>query len=615
MRTVFFYFIPLTFAIILSSCGIQRPADQQAESRISSAEQIQALLERADNAVFPQRQALQLDAVEQLLDARQLALAEQILQSIAADPLPDPLFVRYTELLAKAYIARGRYEEARIALELPRVLDSVGTLPLDQQIAIGLLQADVYARLGSHVASAQQRIYLAPLLQGEQADRNHRAIWRSLMYVPIDELTQYSETGPAGDYRGWLELALIARENQGDLDQQVSQLEDWQYRWPTHPANGNLPGGLELIKELAANRPQQVALMLPLTGNLAAYGKAIRDGFIAALYETQQNGGQVPVLKVYDTEQSPVFYDLYQRAVDEGAQLVVGPLEKHRLRELFDQLSLPVPTLALNRGEDFGLQPLNLYQFGLAPQDEALQIADIAYAQNHRTAMIISPSGEWGDKVSMAFTEEWQKLGGEVVAMSLYTGQKDYSSSIKDSLLLQASENRAQRIQRIIGEHIEFTPRRREDIDMVFLLARPQQARSIKPLLAYHYAGDLPVYGTSRLYTGYEDRKRDSDINGVMFTDMPWILNPPGVLRQEITEEIRHSKPYQRMYALGVDSFQVHPRLRQLEEITNSRVFGQTGILKLNHFNAIERESLFAKISAGRATLIPVADQSMELME
>lgn len=613
MRTVFFYLILLGFTLFLNSCGIQRPGDSaDTAPATTSAEQIQALLDQADSSSFPQRQALQLDAVALLLEARQLALAEQVLQSIDPAPLPDDLFIHYTELQARDYIARGEYEEARIALETPRVIDTVGTLPLPRQIDIGLLQADIYARLGSHIASAQQRIYLAPLLEGEQRERNHNAIWRSLMYVPIEELTRYSETGPAGDYRGWLELALIARENQGDLDQQVSQLEDWQMRWPQHPANADLPGGLELIQELAANRPQQVALMLPLTGNLASYGKAIRDGFIAALYQTQQNGGQVPTLKVYDTEQAPVFYDQYLRAVEEGAELVVGPLEKHRLRELFEQLALPVPTLALNRGEDFGLQPLNLYQFGLAPQDEAQQVADIAYIQNHRQAMLISPQGEWGDKVSAAFSQHWQELGGDVVAISTYTGQKDYSTSIKDALLVQASENRAKRIQQIIGQHIEFTPRRREDIDMVFLLAKPQQARSIKPLLDYHYAGDIPVYGISRLYTGYEDRKRDSDINGVMFTDMPWILNSPGPLRREISEEIGHSKPYQRMYALGVDSFQVHPRLRQLEEITNSRVFGKTGTLKLNHFNMIERESLFAKISGGRARVIPIADKAAE---
>lgn len=610
MRTVFFYVLLLSLASLLTACGGQPTAPSQPTApEATSAEQIQQLLNQADASESPRREELQLEAVAQLLQAGQLGPADQIMQSIQPDALPSNLYVRHAELSARLQMARQNYQAARLALETPRLVNLVDTLPLDQQIAIGLLQADIYARLGSYLSSAQRRIYLAPLLKGQQKEDNHRAIWRSLMHVPIQDLHKYNKAGYGSDYQGWLKLALIARENQGDLDQQVKQLEQWQQQWPDHPANKKLPGELALIKELAAHRPKHVALLLPLSGKLAAYGRAVRDGFIAALYRTRQHGGQVPSLKIYDTEKSPVFYDLYQQAVDDGAELIVGPLEKRRLKELFQQMSLPVPTLALNRGEEFGLQPLNLYQFGLAPEDEAKQVADIAFAQHHRTAMIISPRGEWGDKVSGAFVQRWQKLGGVVVAQSLYTGQRDYSSSIKDALLLQDSENRAKRIERLIGQKVEFVPRRREDIDMVFLLARPQQARSITPLLAYHYAGDLPVYGTSRLYTGYPDPKRDRDLNGVMFTDMPWVLNPPTPLHREISAEISHSRPYQRMYALGVDSFQVYPRLRQLEQIPNSRVFGQTGILKLDHFDAIERESLFAQIQGGRAKLIPIADR------
>ena len=72
-----------------------------------------------------------------------------------------------------------------------------------------------------------------------------------------------------------------------------------------------------------------------------------------------------------------------------------------------------------------------------------------------------------------------------------------------------------------------------------------------------------------------------------------------------------HSKAYQRMYALGVDSYQLHPRLRQLEEINNSRVYGQTGTLKLNARFEIEREMLLAQIRSGKAQLVPTVDQSL----
>jgi hypothetical protein len=149
---------------------------------------------------------------------------------------------------------------------------------------------------------------------------------------------------------------------------------------------------------------------------------------------------------------------------------------------------------------------------------------------------------------------------------------------------------------------------------MIFLLARPEQARSIKPLLDYHYAGDIPIYASSRVYSG-DEPKKNRDINGVRFIDMPWVLNPPSALHRLINQEVNSSKQLQPMYALGIDSFQLHPRLRQLSEIPSSRFYGNTGTLRLNADREVERRLLFAKIRNGRATLTPVADQVTVTME
>ena len=68
-------------------------------------------------------------------------------------------------------------------------------------------------------------------------------------------------------------------------------------------------------------------------------------------------------------------------------------------------------------------------------------------------------------------------------------------------------------IRSIFGSDTEFTPRRRQDADVVFLFSQnDSEARSIKPLLAFHYAGDLPVFALSNIYNGTPDeRNRDSE--------------------------------------------------------------------------------------------------------
>jgi outer membrane PBP1 activator LpoA protein len=611
MRTTFLLFF---LTALLVACGVQPEKPLPTENTETAvAERIQQLLKQAQGSASPKREQLQLKAAALLLQEGQRELVDNILHSMLPEELSLHNYARYIEVSSKLAISRGNYQQASSMLDSDRLLQQFDNLSQDKQLRLSLLRAEVFALLGSHIASAQQRIYINPLLDLDNQASNREAIWASLMQVTQAELKHYLSSSFTGEYQGWLLLALIAKENQGDLEQQVRQLDNWQLQWPQHPANLELPGGLQLIKQLAENRPQQLALMLPLTGKLAPFGKAVRDGFIAALYDTKGRGSQIPKLKVYNTDASEDFIALYQQAVDEGAEMVIGPLEKHRLSLLFDQLSLPVPTLGLNQLDNYGQSPEQLYQFGLVPQDEAKQIADIAYLDNHRQAYIITPEGEWGDKVSDAFIQRWQALGGTTIALSRYSGQKDYSSSIKQSLLLQDSEDRAKRIETLIGERLEFSPRRREDVDMVFLLANPQQARSIKPLLAYHYAADLPVYGTSRLYAGYQDTSRDRDLNGVRFTDMPWILQKPTAVHQQINEQFQLNTPYQRMYALGVDSYQLHPRLRQLAEIPTSRVYGNTGNLKLNQRNEIEREMLLAQIVASKAKLIPIASQSINL--
>lgn len=612
-RTVFFpSLLAVSLLLVLSGCSPQpaRPAiDDSQQLAADRNQQIQQLLTEYPDSQSPRREAIILQASDLLLLQQQPKMAEQLLTQLQADGMASTQYSRHSELICRLQLQRGQHLEALATLEDPRLMSLQPSLEVEQQLRINGLRARVLALLGSHIASAQQRIYSDPLLSGEPQLENRRAIWHSLMYVPAEQLQHYEQNRFSDDYRGWLQLALIAKSPAAELDRQVEQLDDWQQRWPLHPANSELPEDLALIRELADNQPQRVTLMLPLSGKLAPFGQAVRDGFMAAFYRARANGASSVELTVVDSA-SGDFIEQYHRVAASGTELIIGPLDKQRLQQLFDE-DITVPTLALNRIDDYGMPPAQLFQFSLAPQDEARQLADIAFLENHRQALILAPEGDWGQRVADAFNQRWQQLGGETSELAQFGDQASYSKVIADSLLLTQSHSRAQRMRQLMGEHIEFLPRRRQDIDMIFLLAKPQQARSIKPLLDYHYAGELPIYATSRSYGGHADRKRNSDLNGIKFTDLPWILQPASPLKQQIDRQQKHSRPYQRMYALGVDSYQLYPRLRQLQQIPSSRVYGQTGSLSLNGDNAIERRVLLAQIKRGEAVLTPLVDQSL----
>ena len=171
---------------------------------------------------------------------------------------------------------------------------------------------------------------------------------------------------------------------------------------------------------------------------------------------------------------------------------------------------------------------------------------------------------------------------------------------------VDASEDRASNLRRIVGQSFEFTPRRRQDIDFVFLLGNQTQARGINPTLAFYYAEDIPVYSTSHVYEYGDSRMESIDLNGIRFCDIPWKLN----LADPSQQQMQTLWPTSRtnlapFYALGVDAFRLYPRLEQMKRRPDEKIYGSTGILSLNSQNILIRQLLWAQFSNGSVITSP----------
>jgi hypothetical protein len=293
-------------------------------------------------------------------------------------------------------------------------------------------------------------------------------------------------------------------------------------------------------------------------------------------------------------------WEQYQRAIAAGAQMVIGPLHKDAVQSLLQSGSLEVPVLALNQTET-GVHP-SLYQFGLAPEDEARQVAERARWDGHSGAVALIPEGAWAERVYSAFAARWTELGGAILEVQRFPAQQvDFGAIIQSLLNLDDSHNRERALTRLLGRALEFEPRRRQDADFVFLLARPQEARQIKPQLRFHHAADLPVYTTSYGYAGHVDENRDQDMNGIRFCDMPWILAAEETQPRLHAELARHwpadLQRNPRLYALGIDAYQLLPFLQQpgLRYLN-----GVTGVLSVDQDLRIHRELRWAQMRRGR---------------
>ncbi len=547
----------------------------------------------------------QLDAIAQALSSGEFGNAAVQLQLLQSSELNSAQRLRWHLLSADYALHRSDADAA--AEHLNYLRHHSIRLNDDQQQRLGLFKARWHELQGKFFEAARERDFISETLSEPYWQQNHDALWQSLLQLSELELLSWAERYPDSRFGQWLQLAAISKNSQLTLDEHLQHVEQWRQQYPMHPAAITLPGSLALLADLAANRPQQVSLLLPLSGPLSKSGKAVRDGFMAAYYDSLSKGFTTPYVQVLDSQTVGDIDTAYQRALMNGSQLMVGPFNKLNVQALQQRQQLPLPTLALNYGDrDQEVVAKNLYQFGLAPEDEARQIAAQAWQDGHRRALVLTPQGDWGERIYQAFATEWKALGGSIGEHRAYPRLQDYNPEIRALLNVDDSQARFKTIRRLLRRPAEFEPRRRDDVDWVFMVALPQQARQIKPTLAFNFAADLPVYATSHLYSGHPQPSKDRDLNGIHFCDIPWLLED-SALHDEVETSLPDGQgAYARLYAMGVDAFRLVPRLTQLEAFPNSQLFASTGALNLDAQRRIYRQTRCTRFRSGRPEQLAV---------
>jgi outer membrane PBP1 activator LpoA protein len=184
------------------------------------------------------------------------------------------------------------------------------------------------------------------------------------------------------------------------------------------------------------------------------------------------------------------------------------------------------------------------------------------------------------------------------------TGVKDASDSISKLLDIDASQLRAQRLATLLDTRLEFEPRRRQDVQFIFLAARADDARLIQPHIRSH-ALDLPVLATSQVYQ--PGQSADADLDGISFDDMPWALEDSGPVA-DTRAAIAQAWPNNfadnsRFYALGYDAYRLVPLLYNTHGIAQP-VQGVTGVLSLDTDGRVHRRLDWASFDQGEPELL-----------
>ncbi|MGH8165819.1 MAG: penicillin-binding protein activator, partial [Woeseiaceae bacterium] len=219
----------------------------------------------------------------------------------------------------------------------------------------------------------------------------------------------------------------------------------------------------------------------------------------------------------------------------------------------------------------------------------------------------IVPNNDWGRRVLSSFATEFESRGGVLLDYRNYqSSTQDFSIEIESLMALNESFERYQRLRANIGGPLQFDPRRRQDAELIFLAADSKAGRLIKSQLKFHYAGDLPVYSTSFIYS--MDGRSDSDLNGIMFADTPWIVSPHAWLEELPALYNKYwpaEKRLGRLHAMGYDAYHLVAELFSARTEPMREFVGATGRLYLDDDGRIHRRLAWAQFVSGEPVAIP----------
>lgn len=324
--------------------------------------------------------------------------------------------------------------------------------------------------------------------------------------------------------------------------------------------------------------PLKLAVLLPLSGNLATAATPVRDGFLAGYYAEQRRHPEV------------VFFDTatgvsaaYDQAVAAGADFVIGPLGREEVDRLFGKAALTVPVLALNRGNV--APPAGSASFALAPEDDGIVAAEYAIAHGARRVLILANADDSMRRASAAFREQFSRRGGTIVAeLGVGTDPGD------------------------MGTALATAARADGGVDAVFLALRPAHARTLAPQLSVAGLSGKLWIATSQLATASTADSADHALDGIVFPSDAWSVGyVPGLPSAASAATLLQSArgPAQRLFAFGFDAWRIAAYLDHLAGDANASIAGATGSLRLDGFGNVVRKPSWASWSGDLVMLLP----------
>ena len=655
-------------ALFFAGCGTQKPdqssAHMQGEAQANSAFYLQQMQQSSNDT----KTNWQLLAIRALIQEGKRQQATELYQQLPEE-LNDEQRRERSLLDIELILANKNYQGAAAALA------SLDTSGFNDAQKARYYQAQIDASQGRpSLALLRALVAQEPLLKPADKQKNIDATWQALSSMTPEQAKALVINADENVLLGWLDLQRMWFDNRNDPTMLKAGIKDWQTRYPQNPGAKMLPTQLINVQNFKPASTDKIALLLPLNGQAAVFGRAIQQGFEAAKntgaspvntpqpdVATQpaaenapqavnadgvaspaaapvndltqdasapvsEPAAQTPVaqaaasapanpgaeIKIYDTSSQPLNQVLDQVQQD-GASIVVGPLLKPNVEELL-RSNTPLNVLVLNEPEN--VQPrANLCYFALSPEDEARDGASHIWQQGHRNPLILVPRNSLGDRVTRAFAEQWQHLGGGTVLQQKFGSVSELKMGINSGSGIAltgspvASSLPTQPATTIGGLTIPAPPTDAQitagssgNVDAVYIVASQDEVALIKPMIAMRTGSrnGATLYASSRSSQGSTGPDFRLEMEGLQFSEIPMLAGENPSLQQQALAAVNNDYSLARLYAMGVDAWSLANHFSQMRQVQGFQLSGNTGMLTANQDCVINRKLTWLKYQQGQ---------------
>ena len=258
---------------------------------------------------------------------------------------------------------------------------------------------------------------------------------------------------------------------------------------------------------------------------------------------------------------------IYNRTLADNAKIVVGPMTRSEVTTIARSGMVTTPTLVLNlpEGDNLSLPPL-FYSLNLSQETEARQLANIAFTRGLRRAAIVTSAAPLAKRVQAAFADEFLKLGATTTLEFVFNPDQKKLAEFRTALKAQL-------------------------VDVVIIATDANIARKIRPYIR----SSLATLATSQIFRSRNDAALNTDLKGLHFVDMPWLVTPDHAAVMIYPQPTRPlTAELQRFYALGIDAYRLAQLLMRSDVPPAEALDGVSGRITLTSGHWFMRELLQA---------------------